>query len=61
VNLSKNENVEDVEGSSQTMNCLGDISTDGILHWDVEDYKEIIMQLYQDRIERVAIKNKIRP
>jgi len=33
VNLSKNENVEDVEDTSQTVNCLGDISTNGILQW----------------------------
>jgi hypothetical protein len=44
VNLSKNENVEDVEDTSQTMNWLGDISTDGILHWATEEYKEVMME-----------------
>ena len=45
VNLSKNENVEDSEDTSQTVNWIRDIYTNGILHWDTEDSKEVMMKL----------------
>ena len=45
VNLRKNENVEDVEDTSQTMNWRGYISINEILHWATEEYKEVMMEL----------------